>query len=182
MAAIALIVTGVLALLVAVLFGALVEMYRDLHQIRDAVGILDRPLSVELGSLSGTRPSDYGLPAALDSAASAIVLFLSDRCGTCHSLASGLARPLPPGLWVVIEGRTAESADAFLDRYALTAGTSDGQVIVDRDGAIAERIGLQSTPIGFRVERGAFTEATSVPSSRYLSSILPEPVRLKRAV
>lgn len=182
MAAIALIAVAVLGLLVAVLFAALVEMYRDIRQVRDAVGILDRPLNVELGAVAGTRPSEHGLPAALDSAASAVVLFLSDRCGTCHSLATSLARPLPSGLWIVVEGRNRASADAFVERYALSTGVSEGQVLIDRDGEIAERIGLQTTPVGFRVERGILTEATSVPSSRYLSSILPEPVRLKRAV
>lgn len=181
MAAIALIAVAVLALLVALLFAALVEMFRDIRQMRDAVGILDRPLPVELGAVDGTPPSAYGLPRGLDHAASAIVLFLSERCGTCHMLASALPRALPPELWVVVEGRTVESTAAFLDRYALSAG-GEGQVIADPEGEIAGRIGLQTTPLGFRVEGGVFIHATSVPSSRYLNSIMPEPIRLKRAV
>jgi hypothetical protein len=181
MAAIALIAVSVLALLVAFLFAALVEMFRDVRQMRDAVGILDRPLPVELGDVAGTTPSAYGLPRALDNAASAIVLFLSERCGTCHTLASALPRSLPPELWVVVEGRTVESTSSFLERYALSA-SSDGQVVADPEGEIARRIGLQTTPLGFRVDGGVFTYATSVPSSRYLNSIMPEPIRLKRAV
>ena len=181
MAAIALIAVSVLALLVALLFAALVEMFRDIRQMRDAVGILDRPLPVELGAVAGTAPSTYGLPSALDHAASAVVLFLSERCGTCHMLASALPRALPLELWVVVEGRTAESTSAFLERYALSA-SGEGQVIADPEGEIARRIGLQTTPLGFRVERGVFTYATSVPSSRYLNSIMPEPIRLKRVV
>jgi hypothetical protein len=181
MAAIALIAVAVLALLIVVLFGALLEMYRDIRQMRDAMGILDRPLPVELSGIAGTRPSDYGLPRVLDSAATAVVLFLSERCGTCHALAAGLARPLPSGLWIVLEGRTPDRLQAFLERYALNAGP-DAPVTVDAEGEIARRIGLQTTPVGFRIADGVFTHATSVPSSRYLSSILPEPIRLKRAV
>jgi len=181
MAAIALIAVAVLALLVTVLLGALVEMYRDVRQMRDAMGILDRPLPVQLGSVEGTSPSEFGLPPVLDSMTSAVVLFLSERCATCHVLASGLPRPLPQGLWIVLEGRTPDSMQSFLERYALNAGP-DAPVTVDADGEIARRIGLQTTPVGFRIVDGVFTHATSVPSSRYLGSILPEPIRLKRAV
>ena len=181
MASVALISVAVLALLVAVLFAALLEMYRDVRQLRDVVGILDRPLGVDIGRVAGTRPSAHGLPRALDSAASAIVLFLSDRCGTCRSLAIGLGKPLPAGLWVVLEARNAGSAAAFLDAYGLAGIARDGRMTVDVAGEIAGRIGLDTTPVGFRVENGVLTSATTVPSSRYLSSILPEPVRLRYA-
>ncbi|HEY0512969.1 MAG TPA: hypothetical protein VGH73_13755 [Thermoanaerobaculia bacterium] len=183
MATVALISVAVLALLVAVLFGALLEMYRDVRQLREVVGILDRPLTVDIGPVAGTKPSSYGLPWVLDSAASAVVLFLSERCGTCRSLAAGLGRPLPAGLWVVLEARSPDSADAFLDAHGLTnlASASDGRLLVDVAGDIAGRIGLDTTPVGFRVEAGVLIGATTVPSSRYLNSILPEPVRLRRA-
>jgi hypothetical protein len=174
-----LIAVAVLALLVAVLFGALLEMNRDVRQLRDAVGILDRPLTVDIGPVTGTRPSAHGLPWALDSATSAIVLFLSERCGTCRSLAAGLGRPLPTGLWVVLEARNTGSAAAFLDAYGLTGIAPDGRIVVDVAGEIAGRIGLDTTPVGFCVENGVPTGATTVPSSRYFTSILPEPIRLR---
>lgn len=179
MAAILLIAVGALALLVAVLLGALVEMYRDMRQLRDAVGILDRPLVVELGSVEGTSPSEHGLPHALDSAQSALILFLSERCMTCRSIAAGLGRPLPHGLWVVVEASSADGAEAFLDAYNLRTVSQDGRVLVDVDGVIAARLGLNMSPVGFRVEDGRITSATTVPSSRYLVSILPEPLRLR---
>ena len=177
MATVALIAVGVLALFVAVLFGALVELFRDVRQLRDALGILDRPLSVDLGPAAGTRPSTHGLPAELDAQHGALVLFLSERCETCRALAAGLAGPLPNGLWVVIEARDAEGAALFARAYGL-----DGErVTVDVDGAIARSMGLNTSPVGFRVEHGVLTSAGTVPSSRYLTSILPEPVRLGRA-
>ena len=181
MVTVALISVAVLALLVFVLFGALLEMYRDVRQLRDAAGILDRPLNVDVGAVAGTRPSSHGLPPALDSVASAVVLFISERCATCRALAKGFGRPLPAGLWVVLEARDAGSAAVFLDSHGLSGVAPDGRIIVDVAGQIALRIGLNTTPVGFRVENGVFTNATTVPSSRYLTSILPEPIRLKQA-
>lgn len=177
MATFALIALGVLALVVAVLFGALVELFRDVRQMRDALGILDRPLDVDLGHIAGTQPSTHGLPRELDAQHSAIVLFLSERCETCRALVAGLTRPLPNGLWVVIEARDAASAVQFAEAHQL----SDDRIMIDIDGAIAGSMGLDTSPVGFRVEHGVFTSATTVPSSRYLTSILPEPVRLRHA-
>ena len=178
MATLALIGVGVLALLVAILFAALVEMYRDIRQLRDALGILDRPIAIDARSVAGTRPSTYGLPIDLDSCPSALVLFLSDRCGTCGQIANGLGPEMPDRLWVVLEARNAESAELFLDRYRLTGAA---RVIVDAADAIARSIGLDTTPVGFHVKNGVFTAATTVPSTRYLNSILPDTMALGRA-
>jgi hypothetical protein len=172
-----LIAVGILALFVAVLYGALVELFRDVRQMRDALGILDRPLNVDLGQVAGTQPSSHGLPEELDTQHSAIVLFLSERCATCSTLAAGLTPPLPNGLWIVIEARDAASAARFAEAYGLT----DKRIMIDVHGAIAASMGLNTSPVGFRVEHGVLTSATTVPSFRHLTSILPEPVRLRRA-
>ena len=181
MATIELTSIALLALLVAVLFGAQLEVYRDVRQLRDALGILDRPLAVDIGPVAGTQPSALGLPRALDTAASAVVLFISDRCETCRALAAGLGQPLPAGLWVVLEARSAASAADFLNAHGLTGSVPDGRIVVDVAGEIAARIGLNLTPIGFRLENGLLTGATTVPSSRYLASIVPERIPLRRA-
>ena len=171
---------GVLALLTFVLLGVVIELYRDVRQLREVNGILDRPLEVDVGDVAGKAPSSYGLPKALDSVASAILLFVSDRCGTCHALAAGFKGALPQGLWVVLEARSPESTEEFLASYRLTAMSTDGRLSVDVAGRIAERMGLRITPVGFRVENGRLVSATTVPSTRYLSSILPKRVRLER--
>ena len=183
MATLAMVAIALLAILVFVLSGALLEMFKDIRQLRDVSGILDRPLDVDVGRVAGTKPSEYGLPAALDSAASAIVLFLSDRCGTCRSIAASFDSSMkapPPGLWIVLEGRTDDSVKEFLNSCALKHMTSDGRVMIDVMGDIARRMGLDTSPVGFRVEKGALTSATTVPSTRYLVSILPKPIRLKK--
>lgn len=180
MAAALMAAVGVLALLVFLLLGVVIELHRDVRQLREAAGILDRPLDVDLGNLRGARPSGYGLPSALDVVGSAIVLFLSDRCGTCHALAAGLGGSLPAGLWMVVEARSPRSAEEFLARYDLTSHSTEGRLLVDVAGEIARGLGLRTTPVGFRVEHGRFVSATTVPSRRYLSSILSDRVRLER--
>jgi hypothetical protein len=171
---------GVLALVTFVLCGVVIELFRDVRQLREINGILDRPLDVDLEDVAGTLPSVHGLPRALDSAASAIVLFLSDRCATCHALAGGFNGMLAPGLWLVLEARNPQSAQEFLARYELTATSTGGRLIVDVAGQVAERIGLRTTPVGFRVRDGRLVSATTVPSRRYLTSILPNRVRVER--
>ena len=62
-----------------------------------------------------------------------------------------------------------------------TATSAEGRLVVDAAGVVAERIGLRTTPVGFRVQDGRLVSATTVPSRRYLSSILPTRVRLERS-
>jgi hypothetical protein len=171
---------GVLAVLVFVLFGALLELYRDVRQIRDALGILDRPLNIDIGAAANAAPSSVGLPSALDTAASALVLFLSDTCATCRVLAAALNGTVPAGLYIVMEGRDERTARQFLDSYRLSAHTADGVVRIDASREIVGRLGLDITPSAFRVENGKLASATTVPSARYLFSIIPPPLKLDK--
>jgi hypothetical protein len=183
METIALIAVSLLALLVFALCGAVLEMFKDIRQLRDIGGILDRPLDVDVASVAGKPPSHFGLPSELD-AATAIVLFLSTKCATCRAIASSFDRSvtsLPAGLWIVVEGRNQAEVLEFLDTSPLKRFRSGGRVLIDVAGDIARRIGLNTTPVGFRVENGQLASATTVPSSRYLRSILPKPVSLKLA-
>ena len=180
MAVLALMAVGLLAGLVFVLFGALIELYRDVRQLREAAGILDRPLNIAIGAAAHATPSSVGLPPALDTAASAIVLFLSDKCATCRVLAAALDATVPPGVCIVMEADDAQSATRFLKAFGLSPEAAGGMVCLDASRAIAERLGLDVTPVAFRVENGKFASATTVPSARYLLSILPAPLKLEK--
>ena len=175
MAAIVLSAVGILSLLVFVLFSVLVEVFRDVRQIRDALGILDRPLTIDIGSAAGTPPSSYGLSRQLDDEPFALLLFLSDRCATCRVLAASLGGTLPAGLWIVVEAATSQAAAEFIEMFRMTPTSGDERVFVDPAGAVAGRLGLNMTPVGYRIENGVFTSAGTVPSMRYLASIIPIP-------
>ena len=155
-------------------------MYRDIHQLRDVAGISDRPLNIDIGIVKGAKPSLYGLPKTLDSVGSAVVLFLSERCATCRSLAAGFEREFPSNLWVVLDSAKTGTFSDFWNSYGLTNKESDNRVVMDLNNKIAKSIGLDTTPVGFRIENGVFTNATTIPSLRYLISILPKPLQLRR--
>jgi hypothetical protein len=178
MASVTLALVAVLAILVFLMLGAVIELFRDVQQLRDALGILDRPLDVALGRVAGGSPTAYGLPAALDEAHFAIVLFLHDSCGTCRSLAAALDGRVPEGLWLVIEARDRVVAEEFLRRYGLSEGDSR-RVVVDEGQRSADRLGLDIASVALRIQNGTIVSASTVPSTRYLRSILPSPLRLR---
>jgi hypothetical protein len=169
---------AVLALVVFLLLGAVVELFRDVQQLRQALGILDQSTDVDIGKVAGGRPSAYGLPTALDAAPFALVLFLHETCGTCRALAAGLDGRVPEGLWVVMEARDREAATQFLQRYGLSDQASP-RVIIDDDQRSAQLLGLDIASVALRIQNGTIVSASTVPSNRYLESVLPKSLRLK---
>jgi hypothetical protein len=155
-----------LGVLVFLLLGALVEMYRDLAQIREYSGLLDRPQAIELGERQGSRPSEWGLPPALDDERRALVMFLSDRCATCRTIVWSLNGTVPQHVVLVLEqGR---------DHGGLLAGLSEDsdQVVVDRDHTIADRLQIQMSPSALVIEDGTLARAVTVPSVRQFESLV----------
>ena len=153
-----------LAAVTFLLLGAQVEMFRNLTQLREQAGLSDRPTPVSLGKARGTRASDVGLPAALDDETSAVVLFLSDKCFVCRSIAAGLAGTLPHGVWLVLDPGTAPR-DAQLSP---TLGFDTDDVTIDPDRTIMKRIGIESTPLTIVVEHGRLARASGITSTRQL--------------
>jgi hypothetical protein len=87
---------------------------------------------------------------------------------------------VPPGVCVVMEAGDVQSATRFLNAYGLTPEAAGGMVCLDTSREIADRLGLDVTPVAFRVENGKLASATTVPSARYLFSILPAPLKLEK--
>jgi hypothetical protein len=166
--AILFIFVAVLAALVMLLLGSQVEMYRDLAQTREYVGMVDRSIPVDLGATVGARPSEVGLPDHLDSAVSALVLFLSDKCATCRSIAESLDGVIPRGVQLVIEPGSAPPGAVLAD----TLGFPEDRVVIDHGRKITDRIGIEVTPVGIIVEHGRLVSATTLPSTRQFFALL----------
>ena len=149
------------------LVGAVIEMYRDLLQLRDNAGMLDVPQSIDLGEFKGRLADIPGLPIGLTTQPSAVVLFLSNRCGTCRSLANSLSGRHPEGLWIVVENSVATPND-YTTNYDLDLS----RTIVDVDNAIAEQLRISLTPLAITIRNGRFLDATSVPSTRRLTELM----------
>lgn len=157
----------VLAALVFLLLGAQIEMYRNIEQLRDYSGLIDRAVAVTIAR-TGERPSTVGLPAELDSAARAVVLLLSDKCATCRSIVASLDGAVPGDLVLVIEAEDPSKDNGL----ALSYNLDPGRTVIDPTGRIGEGLGIQTTPVAVVVENGRFARATTVPSSRQLRALL----------
>jgi hypothetical protein len=175
MASALLIAVAILATLIFVLFCALLELFQDVRQMRDALAILDRPAPIDIGRVAGTAPSAYGLPPQLDAAKGALLLFLSDKCSTCRVLAATIGGSMAAGLWIVVEASSPHAAELFVENYGLAQGIEDHRVIIDPAGTIAGQLRLNTTPVAYRIENGLFTDAMTVPSVRNLVSLIPSP-------
>jgi len=176
-----LIISCLLAAGVLILLGSQVELYRQLTQIRAYLKLVDEPTPVDLGRASGVQAGAVGLPAAVDDATSAIVLVLSTKCATCRALANTVRGAVPRWLWLLVEPASGEAKEAreFVEEFQL-AGE---QTLVDTDGDIAERLGMDVTPLALFFEDGRLSRAETVPSTRHLYSIAPAdlPLRLMPA-
>lgn len=170
MTTILLVLVILLGIGLCILLGALVELFHQVQQIRSQLGMVDRATPLELGVKRDSLASAVGLPATLDDAGDAIVLFLSNRCTTCRAIAQELDGKVPPGVWIVAEPVTGDDheAEVFLQEFRLDGG----RALVDRESQIAEQLDLNVTPSAIFIENGRLRRAQTVPSSRQLSSML----------
>jgi hypothetical protein len=154
--------------LVFLLLGSQVEMYRDIAQLRDHSGLIDRPMAVDIAGAVGARPSSFGLPAPLDAVDAGLVLFLSDKCGTCRSIAASLDGQVPRDLWLVLD-----PANPMKDPE-LTVGYRLGRdrVTIDRRREISSALGVTITPAALILRDGRIVRASTVPSTRQLQTLL----------
>jgi len=160
-----------LAALMFVELCALVELFRQVQQIRAHLDLVDRPTPIDLGRARGLAPTTFGLPDPLDTAQTAMVLFLSNKCATCRVLASALHGAVPLTMWIVVEPIIEEGeAHALVEEFRLHSE----RTLIDRQGRIAGHLGLDITPSALFIENGQLHRASTVPSSRQMFSMLPE--------
>ena len=170
MTTVLLILVCLLVVVAFVQFGALIEMFQQLNQVRQHLDMFDTPSPMDLGESHGLRPSEILLPAELDGAEHAVVLFLSNKCKGCFDIAATLAGgALPPHLWLVIVPVSGGDASDFVEQYQLRGE----RTMVDLDERVAGRLGLDITPAALIVTNGRLDEAKTVPSPRQLYAMLP---------
>ncbi len=155
------VIVAVVAFSLVVLLTAQVELFRDMKQVRELTGMIDRPIPLDLGAMQGRSPTELGLKAMTGA-----ILVLSDRCGTCRSLAAALDGSVPPHLQIVLSnpgGRTSELP---------TVWDLGDRVIDDTDGSIMTALDIKATPAAISIVDGVMNEAQSVPSVRQLHEFL----------
>lgn len=168
------VLVALLAIAVFLLFGALAEAYRDIRQLREAAGITDQPMPVDLGRVRDAVPSSLGLHPDLDSAVHAVVVYLENRCGTCRSILSTLDGGIPNGIWLVIVAGSAAEASDWLAETAIEAHTPAGRRVMISSAEEAERnLGVRITPLAIEIENGRLVRARTIPSVRQFYALVP---------
>jgi hypothetical protein len=155
--------------LLFVQMGALVELFQQVKQIRIHLDMVDRPIPLDLGEAKGAFPSEIGLPVELDAASNAVVLFLSNRCGSCHTIASYFeGGTLPKRLWLVVVPVTGDGQE-FVESYRLYGD----RIIVDRGQEVVGRLGMDVSPAALLIENGRIEGGQTVPTMRQLYELIP---------
>lgn len=162
------VVLAAFALALFLIFGALIEMFRTIEQIRVETGIMDSLTQIEIPLRDGLA-SFAGLPTELEHRERSLLLVLSEMCTTCRQLADRLVGDMPDGLWVVYEARSYDTGQHWLSQYGLA---NHPHVVVDSEGPIAQRLGIQISPAVIRLRDGVVAAAHTVPSLRRLEDEL----------
>ena len=147
---------------------ALVDQYKSLLQIRDALRLVDTSYDLPLFAVDGTLPSAIGLPSPIDREPFAVVLLLSTKCSSCRSVALAMDGRLPDDSWIVLEGRSEDECREFQEQVRL----STEPVFVDAGGRIAERLRIHHFPSAIVFANGQAQSAHSVPSYRQFRQLL----------
>lgn len=167
-------VVSLLAVGEFLLFGALAEAYRDLRQIRENAGLVDKPTPVDMGEVQNKLPSTCGLAPELDSVAQAVVVYLDRRCGTCRMIVDSLSGGLPRGMWLVL---VASSKEECLSWFAETGldqrNNHERRVMLMSGDEMQHHLGTVLTPLAIEVENGRLARAVTVPSVRQFYAMVP---------
>lgn len=164
-----LIAATVLILVLTLVVAGLIELYRDMDQLRKLVGLVDEPTRIGLGGVIDSRPSEHDLPAELDER-DAVVLFLADICSTCASILDELGPAPPIGTYICVASRSETRYETWLDQHNFDK--SSPFVFFDEGNKVSGSLGLDTTPVALTIRAGRIVSAKTVPSVRWLDNVL----------
>jgi hypothetical protein len=162
-------IVGALAVFVLLLFGAMVELYRQILQLRQYVGLIDQSRALSFNT--DLTLSDIPIPATAEigDGDRTALLILSDRCTTCHEIAAHLPGVRRGNLLVLVEARTAADATQWLADRGMVL---DQWTAYDEGGIVAALMGVMVTPAIVKYEGKYPVAASTVPSTRQLDKVL----------
>lgn len=169
---------GVIAVLLALVCGALLEVFRQLESIRVITRLDDHPVPLELKA-QGRSSHEVGIPIALDEVPEAIAVFLSGKCSTCRTIAAAFKGGAPNDVWFILEADQESARNALL---ALLAVSAD-RAVWDQGSVIADTIGLDVMPSVVSLTYGRLTRAYGVSSVKQVLDLLPaaQPAQMVRS-
>lgn len=163
--------------MLAVLEGAvLVEMVKQVAQLRQRIDMDDQPLPISIGLQAG-KP--FPRPDLVSNVGVSVVAFLSSDCSTCREIGSALAQ-LPSKVHErvtvtpVVEARTAAEIEEF--RADTLLGEQD--IVVDYGRELGQAAGIGTRPSVLMLHDGVMVEASAVRTSRQLTSFIERASRI----
>lgn len=156
------------AIAIFLLFGAVIELFRDMEQVRQMTGVIDSPVSLEI-DLPKPLPEGVGLPGEFLRQDQGLVLVLSDHCSTCGAIAEHLGGSLPASTWLLFVPQSVESGNEWLSRFGLA---SERKLFVDILSKASTALGVNLTPAVLRIRGGMVVAAHTLPSGRRLDDEL----------
>lgn len=162
---------AVLAILVALMFGALVELQRQLIQVRELAGFVDDSRHLKI-NLSGSLDDIAARVPELDRTAlgnRSVIFVLSTSCSTCEDMAEALSQTRSTGWVAFIQASSSEEAATWIRRFDADLGPN---FVFDDGGQVAAYLGVNVTPAAIRFEGDNPVSAATVPSIRQLQNNL----------
>ncbi|HVL97036.1 MAG TPA: hypothetical protein VM266_14350 [Solirubrobacteraceae bacterium] len=162
----ALIALAIIAVLLVLVCAALVEVFRQLNELRAVTQLDDRPIPLTLDAR--TRARRLPLPAPIAEAPQSAVVILSHECATCVAIAEELGREPLPTLWFTVVG--GSRADSRVQRAL--AGQGDHRVDGLAD-VLRDELGVDVIPAVLTFEFGELRHAYAVSSTRQVNALMP---------
>ena len=171
-----LIVVGIVAVGALVVFQGLVllEVVRQLAQIRKVLDLDDRPVPISLGNLAG-RPLPEparGVWSENGISRDGVLVLLSTDCATCRLVASGLrdllARFEDQRILAVLQAHNHDEATEML----AGAGLARDEIVVDLEREYGAAFGIALRPAAVVVREGIVSEGAVVRNPRQLQQLL----------
>jgi hypothetical protein len=181
-----LIVVNIVALWLVLVFQGLVllELVRQVSQVRRQLDLDDRPIPMSLGELAGRPLPEPARAAWSENGAvrDGVLVLLSVNCTTCRVVASGLRDVLNrfehQKIVTVLQARNHDEAVEML----AGAGLAWDEIVVDLENEYGAALGIDVRPVAVVVRDGIVSEGAVVRNPRQLHELLERLAAPKRKV
>ena len=171
-----LIVVNIVALWLVLIFQGLVllEMVRQVSQVRRQLDLDDRPVPLSLGELAGRPLPEPARAAWSENGAlrDGVLVLLSVNCTTCRLVAAGLRDLLnrfeDQRIVAVLQARNHDEAVEML----AAAGLAWDEIVVDLENEYGAALGIDLRPVAVVVRDGIVSEGATVRNARQLQQLL----------
>lgn len=160
----------VLVLLAVVEGAVLIEMVKQVAQLRQRADLDDQPLPISLGLHAGAAFPRADLVEAEGITA---VVFLSSDCSSCRAIGAAIPRlsgRLRERLRIspIVEGRTPDDIQDFLRETLL----GEQEIVVDYERELGRATGIGTRPAAVMLHNGAMIDAAAIRTPRQLNSFI----------